>query len=194
MIRFTKYCQGRKPFNMRKVTCVTPNACAVLLALMLAMLTAMLVPHRGYAEQPPLPCHPNPNATADRAAVAGRGDIVNLPQPLKDRLIQLADRPHTYLPMQTFAEADGPSQLFQYYLLDTTGFEPNVFTAILPRVNDQVQLTVTGGNCGLPTIGATVVAAWFLMYDLKANCCSKHQGVSVSFAPGEFSFPAGNDS
>ena len=44
------------------------------------------------------------------------------------------------------------------------------------------------------TIGATVVAAWFLMYDLKANCCSKHQGVSVSFAPGEFSFPAGNDS
>jgi len=44
------------------------------------------------------------------------------------------------------------------------------------------------------TIGATVVAAWFLMYDLKANCCSKHQGVSVSFAPGEFSLPAGNSS
>src|SRR6266446_6545431 len=143
---------------MRKVTCLTPNACTVLRALMLAMLTAICAPHSGYAEQPPLPCHPNPNATADRAAVAGRGDIVNLPQPLKDRLIQLADRPHTYLPMQMFAEADGPSQLFQYYLLDTTGFEPNVFTAILPRVNDQVQLTVTGGNCGLPTIGAVRVA------------------------------------
>src|SRR5258706_4475481 len=88
------------------------------------------------AEQPPSPCHPNPNADADRAAVASRGDIVKLPDELKDRLVRLADRPHTYLPMQAFAEADGASQLFQYYLLDTTGFEPNVFTAILPWVND----------------------------------------------------------
>ena len=136
---------------MRKVTCVTPNACPVLRALMLAMLTAICSPHSGDAEQPPPPCHPNPNAVADRAAVASRGDIVHLPQPLLDRLLQLADRPHTYLPMQAFAEADGPSQLFQYYLLDTTGFEPNVFTTIIPGVNDgNVQLTVTGGNCGLP--------------------------------------------
>jgi hypothetical protein len=142
---------------MSKVTCVTPNVCTVLRALMLAMLTAIDSPHSGYAEQPPPPCHPHPNAVADRAAVASRGDIVTLPQPLKDRLIQLADRPHTYLPMQAFAEADGPSQLFQYYLLDTTGFEPNVFTTIFPGVNDQVQLTVTGGNCGLPTIGAVRV-------------------------------------
>jgi hypothetical protein len=125
---------------------------------MLAMLTALFAPHSGDAEQPPPPCHPNPNAVADRAAVASRGDIVHLPQPLQDRLLQLADRPHTYRPMQAFAEADGPSQLFQYYLLDTTGFEPNVFTAIFPGVNDQVQLTVTGGgNCGLPTIGAVRV-------------------------------------
>src|ERR1700720_850298 len=110
------------------------------------------------AEQPPSPCHPNPTADADRATVASRGDIVKLPDELKDRLIRLADRPHTYLPMQTFAEADGASQLFQYYLLDTTGFEPNVFTAIIPGVNDaNVQLTVTGGNCGLPTIGAVRV-------------------------------------
>jgi hypothetical protein len=110
------------------------------------------------AEQPPSPCHPNPNPDADRAAVAGRGDIVKLPDELKDRLIRLADRPHTYLPMQAFAEADGASQLFQYYLLDTAGFEPNVFTAIIPGVNDgNVQLTVTGGNCGLPTVGAVRV-------------------------------------
>jgi hypothetical protein len=142
---------------MRKVTCVTPNTCTVLRALMLAMLTAICSPHSGYTEQPPPPCHPHPNAGADRAAVASRGDIVNLPQPLQDRLIQLADRPHTYLPMPAFAEADGPSQLFQYYLLDTTGFEPNVFTTIFPGVNDQVQLTVTGGNCGLPTVGAVRV-------------------------------------
>src|SRR6201997_2716434 len=110
-----------------------------------------------YAEQPPPPCHPNPNAAADRDTVAGRGDIGKLPQPLKDRLIRLADRPHTYLPLQVFAEADQPSQLFQYYLLDTEGFEPNVFTAVLPGFNESVQLTATGGNCGVPTVGAVRV-------------------------------------
>jgi hypothetical protein len=77
-----------------------------------------------------------------------------LPQPLQDRLLRLADRPHTYLPLQVYAEADKPSQLFQYYLLDTNGFEPNVFTALFPGINDQVQLTATGGDCGLPTVGA----------------------------------------
>ena len=107
-----------------------------------------------YAEQPPPPCHPNPTAAADRAAVANRGDVAKLPQPLIDRLVRLADRPHTALPLQAFAEADKPSQLFQYYLLDTTGFEPNVFTRIFPGINDTVQLTATGGDCGLPTIGA----------------------------------------
>src|SRR5437899_9176248 len=110
-----------------------------------------------YAEQPPPPCHPNPNAAADRDAVANRGDVVKLPQPLKDRLIRLADRPHTYLPPQAFAEADEPSQLFQYYLLDSEGFEPNVFTNLSPGVNDSVQLTATGGDCGLPTVGAVRV-------------------------------------
>ena len=133
------------------------NARTVAVALMLAMSAALLSPPRGYAEQPPAPCHANPNAAADSAAVASRGDVVNLPPPLKDRLIQLADRPHSYLPIQAFAEADRASQLFQYYLLDTTGFEPNVFTTLIPGVNDHVQLTVTGGNCGLPTIGAVRV-------------------------------------
>ena len=111
-----------------------------------------------YAEQPPPPCHPNPTAAADRLTVANRGDIVKLPDPLKARLVQLADRPHTYLPLQAFAEADKPSQLFQYYLLDSGGFEPNVFTTIFPGINDTVQLTATGGDCGLPTLGA---CAWF---------------------------------
>jgi hypothetical protein len=107
-----------------------------------------------YAEQPPAPCHPNPNAANDRETVAKREDIANLPKPLKDRLIRLADRPHSILPLQVFAEADASSQLFQYYLLDSTGFEPNVLTKIFPGVNDNVQLTATGANCGLPTIGA----------------------------------------
>jgi hypothetical protein len=125
--------------------------------LVLTILSSVFYAGAARAEQPPSPCHPNPNAAADRAAVAARGDVVNLPGPLKDRLVQLADRPHTYLPMQAFAEADKPSQLFQYYLLDTDGFQPNVFTAIFPGVNDHVQLTVTGADCGLPTIGAVRV-------------------------------------
>jgi hypothetical protein len=113
----------------------------------IAMLSTVFCAGVARAEQPAQPCHPNPGAAADRLAVAARGDVANLPTPLKDRLVQLADRPHTYLPMQVFAEAEKPSQLFQYYLLDTDGFQPNVFTTIMPGVNDHVQLTVTGGNC-----------------------------------------------
>jgi hypothetical protein len=112
----------------------------------------------GGADQPPPPCHPNPQADLDIATVARRGDVVNLPAPLKNRLLRLAGRPHTVLPLQTFAEADSPSQLFQYYLIDTTGFEPNVFTTIFPGINDKVMLTVTGADCGLPTVGSVRLA------------------------------------
>jgi hypothetical protein len=86
--------------------------------------------HSARVEQPPSPCHPNSNAAGDDAAARTRGDVVNLPDLLKERLAQLANRPHTYLPLQVFNEADGNSQLFQYYLLDTSAFEPNVFTTI----------------------------------------------------------------
>src|SRR5439155_11393786 len=106
-----------------------------------------------FADQPPPPCHPNPNATQDMATVANRGDIRNLPTPLKNRLVQMAGRPHTYLPMQANAEAPSPSQLFQYYMLDPKGFEPNVFTSRIPGLNETAMLTVTGANCELPDIG-----------------------------------------
>src|SRR4029077_21027336 len=123
-----------------------------------ATLTIMtLVATSTLAEQPPPPCHPNPLAAKDRATVTQRGDIVNLPGPLKSRLVQLADRPHSQLPTQIYSEADKRSRLFQYYLLDTSAFEPNVFTTIFPGINDQVELTVTGSNCGLPTVGAVRV-------------------------------------
>jgi hypothetical protein len=112
----------------------------------------------GGADQPSPPCHPNPQAATDIATVASRGDVAGLPLPLKNRLIRLAGRPHTVLPMQIFAEADGPSQLFKYFLIDTTGFESNPFTTIFPGVNDHAQLTATGGNCGLPTVGALRIA------------------------------------
>ena len=89
--------------------------------------------------------------------VASRDDVDKLPAELKERLLRLAGRPHSVLPVQAFAEADQPSQLFQYYLLDTAGFEPNVFTTRIPGVNDAAQLSVTGANCGMPTIGTVRV-------------------------------------
>ena len=107
--------------------------------------------------QPPAPCHPNPRVAADREAVLNRGDVRQLPQPLKDRLAELAGRPHSQLPTQAYAEADPPSQLFQYYLLDTNGFEPNPFTSLFPDINDTAMLTATGPECGLPTIASVRV-------------------------------------
>ncbi len=145
---------------------MTKSAAAVigwvsLLAMGIATLPAHAkdepAPRRTHGEQPPPPCHPNPRAALDMETVTNRDDIRKLPAPLKERLVQLAGRPHSVLPVQAFAEADQPSQLFQYYLLDTTGFEPNVFTTTIPGVNDSVQLSVTGANCGLPTIGTVRV-------------------------------------
>src|SRR5437667_7057360 len=142
---------------MLSVKSTTRRTILLTLRILAALCVAALTPLAGYAEQPPPPCHPNPQAAADMATVASRGDVALLPTPLKDRLVQLAGRPHTFLPMQVNAEAPGPSQFFQYYLLDTQGFERNVFTARIPGVNDQAMLTVTGANCGLPTVGAVRV-------------------------------------
>jgi hypothetical protein len=88
---------------------------------------------------------------------AGRGDIRHLPAPLKNRLIILHKRPHTFDPMQVFAEAAKPSKLFQYYLIDTKHFQPNVFTKTIKGINDGVAPTATGPNHDLPTIGAVRV-------------------------------------
>src|SRR5438874_6837905 len=117
---------------------------------------ALLVPFAGHAKQPqpPAPCHPNPHVAEDTQSVLNRGDIRQLPQPLRNRLAVQAGRPHSQLPTQAYAEADQPSQLFQYYLLDTSGFEPNAFTSLFPGINDAAMLTATGPDCGLPTIGA----------------------------------------
>ena len=93
---------------------------------------------------------------------AARGDIAPLgrhaeTQDLLDRLQTLDCSPHSVPPLQVFAEADPKtrqSQLFMYYLLDSTGFEPSVFTTVIPGVNDTAMRTVFGANCDLPTIGA----------------------------------------
>lgn len=114
---------------------------------------------------PPPPCHSNPDAQRDISTVLTRGDIRQLPDPLQHQLAILAGRPHSQLPTQAYAEAHSdtspfkptPSQLFQYYLLDTQGFEPNPFTSLIKGVNDTAMLTATGANCGLSTIGAVRV-------------------------------------
>jgi hypothetical protein len=125
------------------------------------MVTALsaLSLNAAYAKhpQPPAPCHPNPHVAEDREAVLNRGDVRNLPDPLRNRLAELAGRPHSQLPTQAYAEADHPSQMFQYYLVDTSGFEANPFTSTIAGVNDTAMLTATGPDCGLPTIGSVRV-------------------------------------
>jgi hypothetical protein len=70
----------------------------------------------------------------------------------------MADRPHSILPTQAFAEADKPSQLFEYYLLDTNEFQPDIFTSIVPGINDAALPTAANeANCGLSTIGSVRV-------------------------------------
>ncbi len=87
-----------------------------------------------------------------------RGDIQPLPRPLKRRLIRIARRPHSFLPITAFSEADDPSQLFQFYLLDTTDFQPNVFTSIVRGLNDTaIPTAANAANGGLRTIGAVRV-------------------------------------
>lgn len=99
------------------------------------------------------------HSTALADSFAQRGDIINLPDALKNRLVKLAERPATYEPMRAFAEAESPSQLFEYYLLDTKGFQPNVFTTVIPKINSGVIPTAANAaNRGLPTLGSVRVA------------------------------------
>ena len=100
------------------------------------------------------PSPPPPHVVQSQQHVAHRGDVSGLPAPLKARLVELAGRPHSFLPLTIFAEADSPSELFAYYLLDTTGFQANVFTTTIPGINDGTAPTATGPNGDLPTIGA----------------------------------------
>jgi hypothetical protein len=128
---------------MRRTTSIAASTCIVA-----ALATAI-----GASGQPPA-VENGHHATAQEQRVAHRGDVVNLPAPLRDRLVALAGRPHTYPPLTVFAEAPDPSSLFEYYLLSTSGFEPNVFTATIPGINDGTAPTATGANGDLPTIGS----------------------------------------
>ena len=89
--------------------------------------------------------------------VMQRSDVRALPAELKARLAEMADRPSTYPPITAFSEADSPSQLFQHYLLDSSKFEPNVFTAPQAGINDQARPTSSRSSkrsttrCASPT-------------------------------------------
>ena len=133
------------------------NTKAVLSAAIAAALTTVvLAPSAGYAQgEEESAARANNSATAvDVEDFTERGDIVNLPDRLKGRLVELAKQPHTYLPAQVFAEAKKPSQLFQYYLIDTLHFQPNVFTNTIDGINDGTVPTATGANRDQPAIGA----------------------------------------
>ena len=141
-------------------------------SLMAALGLASLMPGTALAGQtcpaptavPPLgSCHPS----ACTAGFCSRGDIAPLATPatqaLQDQLVTLDCSPHSIAPLQVFAEADpatSQSRLFMYYLLDSTGFQPSVFTTTIPFINDDASTmrTVWGANCGLATIGAVRVA------------------------------------
>ena len=69
-----------------------------------------------------------------------------LPPPLRTRLRELAQRPHSFRPLTIFSEADTPSLMFGYYLLDAKHFEPNVFTTIIPSINSGVVPTAIGAE------------------------------------------------
>ena len=73
-----------------------------------------------------------------------RGDIRNVPQPLNDRLAQLIEQPHAYPAITAFNEATNPSMLFQYYLLDQSRFQPNVFTAQIQGISDTATPPASG--------------------------------------------------
>ena len=106
----------------------------------------------------PSACTPNFCSRGDIAALSSRPETL----PLQDRLTTLDCSPHSIPPLQVFAEADPvtrKSRLFQYYLLDSTGFQPSVFTTRVAGINDDsdTMLTVWGANCGLSTVGSVRV-------------------------------------
>ena len=73
-----------------------------------------------------------------------REDIKSLPKPLQDRLVQLIEQPHAFPAIPAFNEAANPSLLFQYYLLDQTSFQPNVFTTQIPASTTRLHRLLKG--------------------------------------------------
>ena len=67
----------------------------------LCSVLALAVPATLHGNRAEAQCHP-----ANSEDIPKREDIAQLPDPLKKQLVDLAKRPHTYPPIQVFAEAD----------------------------------------------------------------------------------------
>ena len=68
----------------------------------------------------------------DRENIQGRQDIAHVPKPLKERLVTMAKRPHTYPAMRVFAEADSRASYSSTICSIRSRSQPNVFTADHP--------------------------------------------------------------
>jgi hypothetical protein len=84
---------------MKSMTCTSRSTRLQVNAAILFAAICTGVSNQARAEPPPPPCHPNPQAAADRNLVSQRGDIRHLPDPLQDLLERIADRPHSFLPV-----------------------------------------------------------------------------------------------
>jgi hypothetical protein len=135
---------------MNRYIRATMSSAPVLLAVGLALGLALGLSGCGGSASA---SNPAPN-TPGGQPIGQRGDVRNLPSALKAQLTVLAGRPQSFPPLTVFSEAATPSRLFAYALLDTTGFEPNVFTTTILGINDGTAPTATGANHDLPTVGA----------------------------------------
>ena len=104
---------------------------------------------RGEVELHPAACTPGFTMRGDIAPLATH----SMTHALLERLMTLDCSPHSVRAaagLRRGGPDDGRSQLFQYYLLDTTGFQPSVFTTIIPGVNDDRDAEDRrGANCDL---------------------------------------------
>src|SRR5262245_51787474 len=99
--KIPRHCKEAK---MKRIALITTAAC--LVAGLASAATAA-------------PTLPELNGSGGSQGIRGRGDVRALPAPLRDRLIELSQRPSTYPPLTVFAEAAKPSELFGYYLLNS---------------------------------------------------------------------------
>jgi hypothetical protein len=116
-----------------------------LLTAVFGILTLTTSASRARAEE---------SAPRAQNAIGDRGDIVHLPAPLKSRIVTLANRPTSAEPTTAFSEADSPSQLYGYYLLDSIHFQKNVFNSINSINTGMAPTAANCANHGLPTIGS----------------------------------------
>src|SRR5882724_11481005 len=97
------FAQGEAIMNVNRMKAVTgirhgTAAGAMRVGLVaLATLGCAALPLQSHAVNPP---HPNPAAEQDEAIVVNRADVRHLPGPLRHALGELAEEPHTYLPLQ----------------------------------------------------------------------------------------------